>query len=300
MCLFSRLRVRVGGQQVEDVLWLNRLVGMLMKLLPANRNWSQSIEGLGGAESGPFGQGSGPTAESIAANGSRHVITPIHGSGLFATHYLLPVGSFPLEIELELCDPVQVATYGNGSNASQQYQLTQCRLLYDTVSVDSAIQNQIAQSLLEGKPLPLHFKSWSNCYYTINSAGGSWSISSTRGFSRLASVFVTFSCQARSYQATALTMCNSFQSWHGTGNYNFASDSFRAQLQIGSSLWPDRPLESHAECFYQLSKTLAMHSSLDGVSIIPNQYKWDNFIIALDLEKAIFSRRAAAWPPSPA
>jgi hypothetical protein len=49
--------------------------------------------------------------------------------------------------------------YGNGSNASQQYQLTQCRLLYDTVHVDSAIQNQLAQALLEGKPLPMQFKS---------------------------------------------------------------------------------------------------------------------------------------------
>jgi hypothetical protein len=80
-------------------------------------------------------------------------------------------------------------------------------------------------------------------------------------------------------------MCNSFQSWHGSGNYNFQSDTFRAQMQIGSQLWPDRPLESHAECFYQLSKCLAMHSSLDGVSIIPPRYKADSFIIAIDLER---------------
>jgi hypothetical protein len=86
-------------------------------------------------------------------------------------------------------------------------------------------------------------------------------------------------------------MSNSCQSWHGNGAYSFASDTFRAQLQIGSNLWPDRPLESHAECFYQLSKTLAMHSSLDGVSIVPNQYKMDQFIIALDLEKAVSSAR---------
>jgi hypothetical protein len=98
-------------------------------------------------------------------------------------------------------------------------------------------------------------------------------------------VFVTFSSQARSTQNSVLTMCNSFQSWHGSGAYSFPADTFRAQLQIGSSLWPDRPLESHEECPTSSRKTLAMHSSLDGVSINPPTYKTDSFIIGLDLEQ---------------
>jgi hypothetical protein len=74
MCLFSRLRIRIGGQQVEDSLWHNRLVAMLMKLLPPARNWSASMEGLGGGEgTNPFTAGA--TTESIAANGSRHCIS---------------------------------------------------------------------------------------------------------------------------------------------------------------------------------------------------------------------------------
>jgi hypothetical protein len=81
-------------------------------------------------------------------------------------------------------------------------------------------------------------------------------------------------------------MCNSFQSWHGGGAYSFVGDTFRAQLQIGSSLWPDRPIESHAEAFYHLAKVLAMDSSVDGVSVVPSTYRQDSFIIALDLEKA--------------
>jgi hypothetical protein len=84
-------------------------------------------------------------------------------------------------------------------------------------------------------------------------------------------------------------MCNSFQSWHGTGDYNFQRDTFRAQLAIGANLWPDRPLESHADCASQLFKTLAMHSSLDGVAITGPQYRSDSFIIALDLEKCASS-----------
>ena len=175
MCLFGRMRVYLGGQLIEDVLNLNRHVGMMMKLLPANRNITQSIEGVG-ADGGT----NGPTSDLIPAGASRNILTPLHGSGFFATHYLIPVGSFGVTVELELCDPAFVAAYQNptGTNRSQTYSIIQARLLADVVHVDSAIQNQISQALLEGKPLPIHFKTWSNTNHSIDSSGGSWSVKS--------------------------------------------------------------------------------------------------------------------------
>ena len=48
---------------------------------------------------------------------------------------------------------------------------------------------------------------------------------------------------------------------------------------------PETPLQSHAECAYQLSKVLAHHSSLEGLSITPGRYRNDEFIVALDCER---------------
>ena len=45
-------------------------------------------------------------------------------------------------------------------------------------------------------------------------------------------------------------------------------------------------MSSHREAWYQLSKLLGMHSSLDGVSIPPGEWLGSNFIIGLDMEKA--------------
>ena len=174
---------------------------------------------------------------------------------------------FGLTVELELCDPQFVAVYGNGSNMSQQYQLSRCRLIGDLVSVDSVIQSQLSQALLEGKALPMQINSWANSFFTVDSSSGSWSVTLSRGFSRLNTVFVTFSSQAGTIQNATGTQCNSFQSWHGNGAYNFTNDSFRIQMSVGGSLlFPDRPMESHAEAYYQLSKALDHHASMDSCS----------------------------------
>ena len=63
---------------------------MMMRLLPAERNWSGSTEGLGGAEAGTYSAGAG--MDAVPANSSRTVLTPLHGSGLMAIHYWLPIG----------------------------------------------------------------------------------------------------------------------------------------------------------------------------------------------------------------
>ena len=44
-------------------------------------------------------------------------------------------------------------------------------------------------------------------------------------------------------------------------------------------------MSSAQEAFYQLSKVLGLHSSLDSISIPPGEWLASNFIIALDMEK---------------
>jgi len=292
MVLFSRMRVFVGGQQVEDIMNLHRHVGMMIKLLPFNRAWSQSIEGLGGMESTWLMNG--PENALLAANQSRNVQTPLHGSGLLASHYMLPVGAFSLTIELELADPNSVCVKGDGGTLSRSYELTQCRILGDVVSVDSAIQNQISSALLEGKALPLHFKTWSNSVHTVASGGGNFAVNLSRGFSRLSTIFVNFSNNRTTGQSTQWSEVSAYTNWHGRTNinpnqdtpYDFNADSYKAQLSIGSHVWPDYPISNNAEAYYRLSQALGHSGSLDGVTISPADYRSFAFIMSWDLDKA--------------
>ena len=55
----------------------------------------------------------------------------------------------------------------------------------------------------------------------------------------------------------------------------------RPSFILGPQLWPDQSIQSHAEAYYQLSKVLQHHASLDGTSITPNTYRLQSFIIGL-------------------
>ena len=56
-------------------------------------------------------------------------------------------------------------------------------------------------------------------------------------------------------------------------------------MSSGSLIFPDLPMSSSQEAWYQLSKVLGMHSSVEGVSIPPGEWLGTNFMIGLDMEK---------------
>ena len=56
-------------------------------------------------------------------------------------------------------------------------------------------------------------------------------------------------------------------------------------MTTGSLIFPDLPMQSSQEAWYQLSKVLGLHSSLESVAIPPGEWLATNFILALDMEK---------------
>jgi hypothetical protein len=115
----------------------------------------------------------------------------------------------------------------------------------------------------------------------------------SRAFARVKDIYITF--DSDNSRGVVNTEANNFISWHGKPDKNVYGASnpydadhgegFRFQLQTGAMVFPDLPITSHAEAFYQLSKSLAMQSHNEGVSIPPGEYLGLNFILALDLEK---------------
>ena len=80
------------------------------------------------------------------------------------------------------------------------------------------------------------------------------------------------------------------QCWHW---YNSYSDTWRRkvshfQLQIGSKLFPEYPIKTHAEAFYSLRKALGIQvNNLHSIDMDGNEYRNNKFIVGIDTEKLL-------------
>ena len=317
-CWFQRARIYVGGCLVEDILLANRVSGMLNLVKPADRRWSEALELFGQVGESP-GTGSwasafigGPFIAPMRQGSFRTLITPIF-CGLLQTHYLLP-GRFPITIELELVNNASQCLaagdwYFPNPNAatadqpatiqqtySQQFALQNVRILCDVVTVDNAVQEELSRVLLSGGALPIHLTSYSTTMHNLGiqaAANQSWAVTLSRAFSRIKDIWITFDSDGS--RGHISTESNMFLNWHGKQNWEIygggnqyvpaGGEGWRFQMTTGSLIFPDQPMSSAQEAWYQLSKVLGLHSSLESVSIPPGEWLASNFIISLDMEK---------------
>ena len=316
-CLFQRLTLRIAGTQVEDILFYNRLCGMLNQFRSVNSQYSAHIGGVGSSVNQVALQMDRVIQEPIEENTTRRVVIDLP-CGLFHSHYLLPVGRFPLELTLELASADAVAmagpvTYAGAevaaANVTQNYSIQNVRLLCDMVSLDSAMNDNIDEALLQGKPLSLAFSSWSNQYFTLTGLpdnNAQFHVLLNRSFSRLQSVFANFLPKWFTAPVGEWNQSTLFSCWHGpdvaataaqykealTPVYNFTRDTFRFQLQAGPRLWPSTPMSSLGEAYMQLQKAVGQLISETGLSIGP-AYRLRSFHMGIDLEKAASTASSA-------
>ncbi|MFM7854649.1 MAG: hypothetical protein ACKO96_22665, partial [Flammeovirgaceae bacterium] len=61
---------------------------------------------------------------------------------------------------------------------------------------------------------------------------------------------------------------------------------FEFQLQIGSKLFPEYPIRSHTEAYYQLKKTLGVQASaVHNFDVSAVEYRDHKFILGTDCER---------------
>ncbi len=59
------------------------------------------------------------------------------------------------------------------------------------------------------------------------------------------------------------------------------------QIQLGSKLYPEYPIRSHSEAYYQLKKALGMQSSnLHSFDIDGEEYRARKFVLGISMEKS--------------
>ena len=74
-----------------------------------------------------------------------------------------------------------------------------------------------------------------------------------------------------------------------TGTLTHTGEKFsHFQLQIGSKLFPEYPIKTHAEAFYSLRKALGIQANnLHSIDIDGNEYRNNKFIVGIDTEKLL-------------
>ena len=285
---WRRMRILCGGQVVEDFDY-NRAHEMMAVLGSEGTRDNDDVEGFGyryddDANSDPNAVLT--TSLPGIAGGSTKRVSFKPMSGLLSQAKWLPIRYCPISIELELVnnatDPI-VAVDGvtfTTANTSEDWQIEDVQLKADLCTLDNAVDNQIADHLLSGKPLPINYQTLISQSQAVS--GFNFSINVSRAVTRLARVFIGLggpNGDSRSKQ------WNNF--FHPmAGSYDPAHE-LEYQVQIGSKLFPEYPVQASSEAFAQLKKAVmdAKHPHSHSLSIKAPQYTKDKFVICAQTSK---------------
>jgi hypothetical protein len=221
-------------------------------------------------------------------------------SGIFMQSKYINLKYCPIELEFELCsdatEPIVTATTRGFTvaNTSYSWRIENCMIKADVVQIDNSLQNKYEEHLLSGSGLKIPYLTFISNLQTVTAAKTQINVS--RSVSKLKAVYLTLD---RTLTSTRLTTWYN-KPWNNFYNplaldaatsnpvYTPANDILNLQLQLGNKLYPDYPIRSSQEAFYELRKTLGVAgSSIHGINISPVAYQNNRFVTAIDLEKTL-------------
>ena len=317
---FSRMRILVGGQVIEDIDNYNRVHEMFQVFSATDSRENDYAEGFSNYWRDLHDpRGLLVTTETLVRiPPSSHMTVmfkPV--AGLFqSVRKYLPLQFMPITIELSLVDnPLDpIITQGGRPDAgaiangfytdvaSVSWSILNVQAKCDLVTLDNSFEESFYKSISEGKPLNINYNTLISQIQTIT-GNSNLNVNVSRSITRLKSVFVSLSktlpdAAVGTFRRSRVThpatkewnsfyspMFNEFDA--GLKETN-PEGEFEMQLQIGSSLYPEYRIRSHAEAYYNLKKTLGIRSNvvhnfdIDGI-----EYRRDKFIIGIDTERVL-------------
>ena len=295
---FRRMRVLCANQVVEDIDSYNRCHELFSVLTASDSRVNVEAEGFGldwdirKHATAPY---TAAEFKGIIGGQSQTVLfKPL--SGILNQSKFIPLRYAPITIELELVqdstEPI-LSTLADGSefttaNTSLLWQIQNPQVKCDICTLDNQLDDNYTQHLLSGKSLPINYNTYVSQIQTVSSQKVLLNI--TRSLSRLKSVFVTLD---KTINDIARKRWNTFYSPMRFANASahtiyHQSGEFETQLQIGSKLFPEYPIRSHAEAYYQLRKTLGhASSSLHNFDVSAHEYRDNKMIMAIDCERVL-------------
>jgi hypothetical protein len=187
--------------------------------------------------------------------------------------------------------------YFNINNTTSEWQIENVQVKCDVCTLDNKVENIFTQHMLDGGSFPIRYD---NYISQVQPTAGAKSImvNITRTASRLKSCFVTLNKNSGTGEDIGLYRnWNEFWSPMAGGrldaftSYNENNDIDSFYVQIGSKIFPEYPVRSHSEAFYQLTKCLGVQASdIHNLDIDQLQYHKHKFIMGIDLEKVLEAR----------
>ena len=300
---FRRVRCLIGGALIDDIDYYNRVHEMMHICTTNNNRENDDVEGFGHRWDSKeiYNAFTATSMPGIPANTSMNAcFKPL--CGLLNQNKFVPLMWCPLTFEFEVVSgntDAIVSPAGdaitltfNTTNTSTNWQIEDVRMIADVVTLDSGLQNSYAEHILGGKHLPINYSTYISILQSVTFPNVNVSV--TRSVSRLKTVFFNFDVDHNTVTATQLTSIlkdwNSFQ--HAmSGAYNNTLE-MEYQIQIGSKMFPEYPVRSINQAFYELKKALGIASSpFHSISPTRYQYQNDHFIAAVDCERII----EASW-----
>lgn len=313
---FQRMRVIVGGQILEDIDNYNRVHEMIMNLRSKHARENCTAEGFGtvwdtkeylsfepteaGKDSVHVRKLRTETFSGLLTGKSQRVLfKPL--SGIFEQNKMIPLRYMPITIELELvntfADPM-LATYGTDTidsfagsikPADIKWSIENVEAKCDMLTLDNALDNAFAEHLLGGGFLPINYNTFISQMQTVK--GQKLGVNVSRAVSRLKSVFVSLQKDNPGYAGAKNwnTFWSPLNPDNRDGKLTHKEEGeFKFYVQIGSKMFPEYPIQSHSEAYYQLKKTLGIQSSnVHSFDITSREYRENKMILAVDTEKVI-------------
>ena len=317
---FRRVRLMAGGQLIEDIDYYNRVHEMMEILSASDSRNNEDVEGFGerwNEMDPPDNTTEIAQFEGVAA-GDRQTVLFKPLCGLLNQSKFLPLTYIQsLSLELELVDnprdPVinsvatavtavapslTASTYGTAGNPwtdaknSVVWHIENVQVKCDVVSLDTGLQNSYDQIVLSSKDIPIHYNTFISQFQTITGQEEPF-VNVSRAATRLKSIFVTLDKDRKGARNNASRKSwNDFFSPAWVNNMTCLKhdnkDEVEVQVQIGSKLFPEYPIRSYSEAYYQLRKALGIQSSkMHNFDISPREYRSHRYIVGIDTEKML-------------
>jgi hypothetical protein len=176
---------------------------------------------------------------------------PLHLS-LFSSGKLLPVRYAPLEIDIVLGDAADWLLSGSGM--SNNYEINNIQLVYDSFVLDEAVLESYYKALLSSRVLSINTMTAYQVCQIIPANSTSFSFTAVRAFSRLSHVWLTF--RKTGAKSTSF-ICPTTITDNAGAAPSLSNQGPSARLQIGPKSWPEaQPNDSIPQLFYQMQKAI--------------------------------------------
>jgi hypothetical protein len=261
--LFNRLRWIVSGTVVEDIEHFNVASQLFHRFLSSEKKENTELAGFGGVPMQP--------------NSIRNVVMFPKVSGLCNQHLWLPgfaLGAAGAVLELHVAEGIEV--WQSGVDQNTTYALSDCRVLADVYTLSSDLHQTFSQHILSGKSLVFPLKTLVNTQFQLQSTTPSFTLSLSRAFSRLNSVFLIM-------HATPTPLLRDVNNFIISGD----PEQINGRLTCGSKQFPDgHPITGLSQFFLRLLQTLGVvHSGSHTLEMTRAAFQTSRFCAAFDLER---------------